>query len=138
VKSRKDAVSAQSRVGIEKYLKGMTGCTVYEGHARFESSRQVRVGEDLLCADRIFINAGGRAFTPDMPGLDTVDYLTNSSMMDVDFLPPHLAIVGGSYVSLEFAQMYRRFGSEVTVIEKGPRLAGVGRTRTSRMQSRTS
>jgi pyruvate/2-oxoglutarate dehydrogenase complex dihydrolipoamide dehydrogenase (E3) component len=123
VKSRKDAGSALSRVGIEKYLKGMTGCRVYEGHARFESSRQVRVGEDLLSAPRIFINAGGRAFAPDIRGLATVDYLTNSSMMDVDFLPPHLAIVGGSYVGLEFAQMYRRFGSEVTVIEKGPRLA---------------
>ena len=86
--------------------------------------RQVRVGEDLLSADRIFINTGGRALIPDMPGLDSVDYLTNSSMMNVDFLPRHLAIVGGSYVSLEFAQMYRRFGSEVTVIEKGARLAG--------------
>ncbi|HYW84882.1 MAG TPA: FAD-containing oxidoreductase [Spirochaetia bacterium] len=124
VKSRKDAVSALSRVGIEKYLKGMTGCTVFEGHARFESSRQVRVGEDILSAPRIFINTGGRALIPDMPGLDTVDYRTNSTMMDVDFLPPHLAIVGGGSVSLEFAQMYRRFGSEVTVIEKGPRLAG--------------
>ena len=124
VKSRKDAVSAESRAGIEEYLKGMSGCTVYEGHARFESSRQVRVGEEILSAPRIFINTGGRALIPDMPGLDTVDYLTNSSMMDVDFLPPHLAIVGGSYVSLEFAQMYRRFGSQVTVIEKGPRLAG--------------
>jgi pyruvate/2-oxoglutarate dehydrogenase complex dihydrolipoamide dehydrogenase (E3) component len=124
VKMRKDAVSAQSRTGIETYLKGMSGCTVYEGHARFESSHEVRVGDDLLSAERIFVNTGGRALIPDMPGLDAVDYLTNSTMMDVDFLPPHLAIVGGSYVSLEFAQMYRRFGSKVTVIEKGPRLAG--------------
>ena len=122
-KARKDAVSAESRVGIERYLKGMSGCTVCEGHARFESPREVRVGKDLLSAERIFINTGGRALVPDMPGLDQVEYLTNSSMMDVDFLPLHLAIVGGSYVSLEFAQMYRRFGSEVTVIEKGPRLA---------------
>lgn len=124
VKARKDAISEQSRTGIESWLKSMDGCTVYEGHARFESPRQVRVGEDLLSADRIFINTGGRALMPDMPGLDSVDYLTNSSMMNVDFLPRHLAIVGGSYVSLEFAQMYRRFGSEVTVIEKGARLAG--------------
>ena len=123
VKARKDAVSALSRVGIEKYLKGMAGCAVYEGHARFESPREVRVGNDVLSADRIFINTGGRALIPDMPGLDTVPFLTNSTMMDVDFLPRHLAIVGGSYISLEFAQMYRRFGSEVTVIEKGPRLA---------------
>ncbi|HUI73140.1 MAG TPA: FAD-containing oxidoreductase [Spirochaetia bacterium] len=124
VKARKDAVSAQSRTGVETWLKTMERCTVYEGHARLESSRQVRVADDLFSADRIFINTGGRALVPDMPGLDSVGYLTNSSMMDVDLLPRHLAIVGGSYVSLEFAQMYRRFGSEVTVIEKGPRLAG--------------
>ena len=123
IKARKDAVSTASRIGTEKHFRGMTGCTVYEGHARFESSHGVRVGNELLAAERIFINTGGRAVVPDMPGLDTVPYLTNSSMMDVDFLPRHLAIVGGSYVSLEFAQMYRRFGSEVTVIERGPRLA---------------
>ena len=123
VKARKDAVSAKSRVGLETWLKTMSGCTVFEGHARFESAREVRVGEEVLSASRIFINAGGRAMVPDMPGLDTVGYLTNSSMMEVDFLPRHLAIIGGSYVSLEFAQMYRRFGSDVTVIEKGPRLA---------------
>lgn len=96
VKARKDAVSAESRVGIERYLKGMSGCTVYEGHARFESPREVRVGKDLLSAERIFINTGGRALVPDMPGLDLVEFLTNSSMRDVDFLPRHLAIVSGS------------------------------------------
>jgi len=124
VKARKDQVSGQSRSGLESWLKTMDNCTVYEGHGRLESSRQVRVGDELLTADRIFLNTGGRALVPAMPGLDTVDYLTNSSMMEVDFLPRHLAIIGGSYVSLEFAQMYRRFGCEVTVIEKGPRLAG--------------
>jgi pyruvate/2-oxoglutarate dehydrogenase complex dihydrolipoamide dehydrogenase (E3) component len=124
VKARKDAISGQSRTGVESWLTSMDGCTVYRGHARLESARQVRVGGELLSAERIFINTGGRALIPDLPGLAGVDYLTNSSMMDVDFLPRHLAIVGGSYVSLEFAQMYRRFGSEVTVIEKGPRLAG--------------
>ncbi len=124
VKTRKDAVSGRSRTGVENWLKTMQRCTVYEGHARFESGKLVRVGADLLSADRIFINTGGRALIPDMPGLDTVDYLTNASMMEVDFLPRHLVIIGGSYVGLEFAQMYRRFGSEVTVIEKGRRLAG--------------
>jgi len=123
VKARKDSVSEASRNGVESWLKSMNGCTVFEGHARFESAREVRVGADLLSAERIFINTGGRALIPDFPGLDRVKFLTNSSMMDVDFVPRHLAIVGGSYVSLEFAQMYRRFGSEVTVIEKGPRLA---------------
>ena len=98
VKARKDAVSAKSRVGLEKWLKTMSGCTVFEGHARFESAREVRVGEEVLSAPRIFINAGGRAIVPDMPGLDTVGYLTNSSMMEVDFLPRHLAIIGGGYV----------------------------------------
>jgi len=124
VKARKDAVSGLSRSGVESWLKSMVGCTVYEGHARLESAQEVRVGEEFLRTERIFINAGGRAFIPDLTGLDSIGYLTNSSMMDVDFLPQHLAIVGGSYVSLEFAQMYRRFGSEVTIIEKGPRLAG--------------
>ena len=124
VKARKDDLSGQSRTGLETWLKSMDNCTVYEGHGRLESSRQVRVADELLTAERIFLNTGGRALVPAMPGLDTVDYLTNSSMMEVDFLPRHLAIIGGSYVSLEFAQMYRRFGSEVTVIEKGPRLAG--------------
>ena len=77
---------------------------MYEGHARFESPREVRVGNDVLSADRIFIDTGGRALIPDMPGLDTVPFLTNSTMMDVDFLPRHLAIVGGSYISLSPAQ----------------------------------
>lgn len=122
VKARKDEVSGQSRTGIEAMLRALKNCTVYQGHASFESSREVRVGQDRLQAERIFINVGGRATVPDMPGLDQVRYLTNSSMMDIDFLPPHLIIVGGGYVSLEFAQMYRRFGSQVTIIEKGSHL----------------
>jgi pyruvate/2-oxoglutarate dehydrogenase complex dihydrolipoamide dehydrogenase (E3) component len=100
----------------------MENCTVFEGHARFESERIVSVGPETLTADQIFINVGGRAFVPPIPGLSDVPFLTNSSMMDVDFLPPHLIIVGGSYVGLEFGQMFRRFGSEVSIIEVGPRL----------------
>jgi len=122
VKARKDAVSGQSRVGLETWLKKMDNCTVYEGHARFESPREVSVGPDRLAAERIFINVGGRAVVPRLPGLDEVEYLTNSSMMGIDFLPRHLLIVGGSYVGLEFGQMFRRFGSEVTIIEMGSRL----------------
>jgi len=122
VKERKDAISAASSVGLEKWLKHMENCTVYQGHARFESARVVSVGAETLTADRIFINVGGRALVPPMPGLEHVQYLTNSSMMDVDFLPPRLLVVGGSYVGLEFGQMFRRFGSEVTIIEMGPRL----------------
>ncbi|MBV9492516.1 MAG: FAD-containing oxidoreductase [Verrucomicrobia bacterium] len=124
VKARKDAVSSESRKGVESWLKHMQNCTVYEGHARFISPTEVSVGTALLSAKRIFINVGGRALVPSMPGLDQVEYLTNSSMMDVDFLPRHLVIIGGSYVGLEFGQMYRRFGSEVTIIEMGPRLIG--------------
>ena len=122
VKARKDAVSARSRTGVETMLKEMPNCTVYEGHARFESPREISVGPDRITADRIFINVGGRAAVPPLPGLETVEYLTNSSMMDVDFVPRRLIIVGGSYVGLEFGQMFRRFGSEVTIIEMGPRL----------------
>jgi pyruvate/2-oxoglutarate dehydrogenase complex dihydrolipoamide dehydrogenase (E3) component len=122
VKERKDAVVRLSNEGLEKWLKSTENLTVYEGHARFEDTHRVRVGDELLEADKIFINVGGRASTPPLRGLDQVSYLNNSTMMDVDFLPEHLIVVGGSYVGLEFAQMYRRFGSEVTIVEMGPRL----------------
>ena len=111
-----------SRTGVERSLKNLKGCTVYEGHARFSGPHSVEVGDETLRADWIFINVGGRALIPPIPGLDEVGYLTNSSMMDVDFLPPHLIVLGGSYIGLEFAQIYRRFGSEVSVIELAPRL----------------
>jgi pyruvate/2-oxoglutarate dehydrogenase complex dihydrolipoamide dehydrogenase (E3) component len=122
VKARKDAVVAPSRDGVERSLKTLKGCTVYEGHARFAGPKEVKVGDEVLKADNIFINVGGRASVPPIPGLDQVPYFTNSSMMDVDFLPPHLIVLGGSYVGLEFAQVYRRFGSAVTVIELAPHL----------------
>lgn len=122
VKARKDAISGASKNGLEHYLRTLEGCTVYTGHARFIGPKEVAVDDHVLQADRIFINVGGRAFAPPIPGLDQIDYLTNSSMMNIDFLPRHLIIIGGSYVGLEFAQMYRRFGSEVTVIEAAPRL----------------
>jgi len=122
VKARKDAVVAPPRDGVERSLKTLEGCTVYEGHGRFVTEKKVAVNDSELVADHIFINVGGRAAVPPIPGLDQVPYLTNSSMMDIDFLPAHLIILGGSYVGLEFAQVYRRFGSEVTVIELAPRL----------------
>ena len=122
VKARADAVVADSRNGLERSLRGMARCTVVEGHARFEGPDRVRVGQELLTAPRIFINVGGRASVPDMPGVREVPFLTNRSMLELDLLPEHLVVVGGSYVGLEFAQLYRRFGAEVTVIEKGPRL----------------
>ena len=122
VKARKDAISEGSRTGVEKMVRGLERCDVYTGHARFRAAREVTVGNDVLTADRIFINVGGRASVPPMPGLDQVPFLTNSSMMEIDTAPPHLVIVGGSYVGLEFGQMFRRFGSEVTIVEMAPRL----------------
>ena len=124
VKARKDEVSGRSNRGVEEWLRGLKNCTVIQGHARFQSSNAVVVNDDVLQADKIFINVGGRSSVPAMPGIQDVPFLTNSSMMDVDFLPEHLVIVGGSYIGLEFGQMYRRFGSHVTIVEMGPRLIG--------------
>jgi pyruvate/2-oxoglutarate dehydrogenase complex dihydrolipoamide dehydrogenase (E3) component len=127
VKARKDEIAGASRTSVEQWLRTTSNCTVYQGHARFVSDGQVRVtGHDdvLLTAENIFLNTGGRAAVPPLEGIDRIPYLTNSSMMDVDFLPEHLVIVGGSYIGLEFAQMFRRFGSEVTVIERRARLLG--------------
>src|SRR5580693_3590291 len=111
------------RKGVEDWLDGMDGCTVYRGHARFEDPHTLRVGQHVLHADRIFLNVGGRAVVPDIPGLSDVEFLTNVSILELDTLPSHLVIVGGSYIALEFAQMYRRFGARVTVVERGLRLA---------------
>ena len=124
VKARKDEISGRSSRGVEEWLRGLKNCTVIQGHARFQSSNTVVVNDEVLQADKIYINVGGRASIPDMPGIHDVPFLTNSSMMDIDFLPEHFIIVGGSYVGLEFAQIYRRFGSEVTIVEMGPRLIG--------------
>jgi len=122
VKARKDQISARSRMGVEEGLRKLKNCTVYEGHARFESPREISVGSNRLTSERVFINVGGRAVVPSFPGLDQIRFLTNSSMMGVAFVPKHLVIVGASYVGLEFGQMFRRFGSEVTIIEMKSRL----------------
>ncbi|MCF8095163.1 MAG: mercuric reductase, partial [Desulfobacteraceae bacterium] len=124
VKARKDAIVGTANDKIPQWMMDLPNLTVYKGHARFEDSRTVRVGDESLAAEKIFINTGARALVPAIPGLADVDYMTNSDMMRVDFLPEHLIIIGGSYVGLEFAQMFRRFGSRVTVIEKGNRLIG--------------
>jgi pyruvate/2-oxoglutarate dehydrogenase complex dihydrolipoamide dehydrogenase (E3) component len=124
VKARKDAASASSSKGVEERLRGTANCTVIKGQARFQSSNTVVVNDEVLQADKIFINVGARASVPEMPGIHDVPFLNNSSMMDIDFLPEHFIIVGGSYVGLEFAQIYRRLGSDVTVVEMGPRLIG--------------
>ena len=122
VKARKDAVVRQSNEGVTNWLKNMKNLTVYRGHGRLTGANSVEVNGDVLEAEKIVLNVGARARVPEMPGIGDVDYLTNTSMMEIDFLPEHLMIVGGSYIGLEFAQMYRRFGSRVTVIEMGERL----------------
>ena len=124
VKARKDRIMLNDRSGVEKWLDGMNGCTLIRGHARFEDPNTLRVNDELISADKIFLNVGGRAVVPDIPGLAEVDYLTNVGILELDCLPTHLLIIGGSYIALEFAQMYRRFGAEVTVFERGSRLAG--------------
>lgn len=124
VKARKDEISGRSNKGVEEWLRGLENCTVIQGHARFQSSRTVVVNDKVLDAEKIFINVGGRAIVPPFPGIHDVPFFTNSTMVDVDFLPEHLVIVGGSYIGLEFGQMYRRFGSKVTIAEMGPRLIG--------------
>jgi pyruvate/2-oxoglutarate dehydrogenase complex dihydrolipoamide dehydrogenase (E3) component len=122
VKVRKDKIMLDDRHGVESWLQGMKGGTFIRGHARFESPHTIRVDDRLLEADKIFLNVGGRAVVPDLPGLSDIDYMTNVGILELDTVPEHLVIIGGSYIALEFAQMYRRFGARITVIEKGPRL----------------
>jgi len=124
VNLRREAIVAKSRNGLEKSLRDNERVTVFRGTARFASATTVRVGEEVLEAKQIFINVGARAAVPNLPGVHAVPFLTNSSLLALDKLPKHLVIVGGSYIGIEFGQMYRRFGSEVTIVEKGPRLVG--------------
>jgi len=122
IKERKDGVVKQSADGLASWIAGMKNVTLIEGQARFTAPRTLEVGDRTLQAERIFINVGGRAVVPEIPGIDDIAYLTNSTMMAIDRVPEHLVIVGGSYIGLEFAQMYRRFGAKVTVIEKFAKL----------------
>ncbi len=122
VKERKDDIVGRTNHQVPEWLKKIENLTVYQGHARLEGLHTVSVGEERLEAEKIFINVGTRAFIPPMPGLESVDYLTNASIMAMDFVPEHLIIIGGSYIGLEFSQIYRRFGSNVTIVEMGARL----------------
>jgi pyruvate/2-oxoglutarate dehydrogenase complex dihydrolipoamide dehydrogenase (E3) component len=124
VMARARGVTENARAGLDRWLRGMENLTLVQGQARFEGPHEIRVGEDVLTAPRIFINVGGRARVPDMPGVREVPFLTNTSVLALDRLPKHLVVVGGSYVGLEFAQIHRRCGAEVTVVEMGPRLIG--------------
>ena len=120
VKARKDRLVQQSNQGVEKWMKSTDNIEVFEGHARFSGPGAIEVNDQVLTSDKIFINVGGKAFIP--PGFENVDYLTNESIMELDFVPEHLIIIGGSYIGLEFGQMYRRFGSQVTIVEMSDRL----------------
>jgi pyruvate/2-oxoglutarate dehydrogenase complex dihydrolipoamide dehydrogenase (E3) component len=122
IKARKDKIVGDSREGLENWMEGLKNAAIYRGHARFSAARVVEVNGEELTADKIFINVGGRPLVPEMPGVGSVPYLTNVTMMDLEVLPEHLIVIGGSYVGLEFAQMFRRFGSRVTVVEMGPHL----------------
>ncbi|HTE46654.1 MAG TPA: FAD-containing oxidoreductase, partial [Gemmatimonadaceae bacterium] len=122
VKARVDEVVTNSRKGLEGWLQSMERVTLIHGHASFESANTIRVGDTQLTASRFFLNVGARALVPNLPGVDRVPYLVNTSILALDRVPKHLAVVGGSYIGLEFAQAFRRLGSEVTVIEKAPRL----------------
>lgn len=122
VMRRSHKVTLDSRHEVEGWLESLANCTLVRGQAQFETSNIIRVGDELISAPKIFINVGGRAIVPDLPGIDDVPFMTNSDIVMLARVPKHLIVVGGSYIGLEFAQMYRRFGSEVTIIEKGPRL----------------
>jgi pyruvate/2-oxoglutarate dehydrogenase complex dihydrolipoamide dehydrogenase (E3) component len=122
VKARKDEIVRSSSAGVQKWMEGLKGAKVYRGHARFVAPAEIQIGSERLGADKIFVDVGGRPLVPKMPGLDGVPYLTNVEIMELDFVPEHLLVIGGSYVGLEFSQMFRRFGSRVTVVEMGPRL----------------
>jgi len=122
VKARKDAIVEESRQSLSDWLGAAKGLSLVHGEARFSSPHSVQVAGRELRAARFFIDCGGRPVVPDLPGLSEVPYLTNVSMMELEVLPEHLIILGGSYVGLEFAHMYRRFGSQVTVLERSARL----------------
>ena len=124
VKARKDTIVEASRSGLGKWMESAKNVTVIKGQAKFSGPRAISVNGRYLHAEKIFLNVGGRPSTPALDGLEKVPHLNNISMMDVDFIPKHLVIIGGSYIGLEFAQMYRRFGADVTVCEMGSRLIG--------------
>ncbi|HZZ11715.1 MAG TPA: FAD-containing oxidoreductase [Paraburkholderia sp.] len=128
VKARKDTIIGASRDGVEKWLRGADNVTVFNGHARFTDAHTLAIsGEDgaiieTISADEIFINTGTRAVVPKLEGIERIPYYTNSNLLELTALPAHLVIVGGSYIALEFAQIFRRFGSRVTVLVRGERV----------------
>ncbi|MBZ0276614.1 MAG: mercuric reductase, partial [Anaerolineae bacterium] len=124
VMARKEAIVQRFRGGVEGWLTGIENLTIYRHFATFEGPNQVRVGDDVIESDRIYINTGARAFVPPIPGLDTVNYLDNTNILELTDVPQHLIVIGGGYIGLEYAQAFRRFGSEVTIIELSDQIMG--------------
>ncbi|HQS30614.1 MAG: mercuric reductase [Polaromonas sp. 39-63-203] len=122
IKARKDEIVLKSRSGVQQWMQGLKNAEVIQGDAKFIGSQTVRIGARTLTAPRIFINVGGRSVVPDLAGLSDVPYLDNASIMELTEVPDHLVVVGGSYIGLEFAQMMRRFGAQVTVVERSAKL----------------
>ena len=122
VVDRKNAVVQRWRDGHDRNVARHPSLRLYRGHAHFLSSHQVQVDDEVLQSERIFIDTGTRPNPPKLSGLDTIDYLTNESLMEVREVPEHLLILGAGYVGLEFGQMFRRFGSRVTIVHRGPQI----------------
>ena len=122
IKTRMEKVRGDASSGVEKSLRNLPGCTVFTGTARFEAPHRMRVGDVVLEAPKIFLNVGARAIVPSIPGLSEAPYLTNTTILDLTSIPSHLLILGGSYIALEYAQIFRRFGSAVTVLQRGERI----------------
>src|SRR5438309_11183148 len=120
--AQKDEVVLSFRGGQQKQVDKRANLRLHRGHARFVGPHQLKVGDDLLESEKIFINAGGRPNIPAIPGLDTVSYLTNESVMQLTVLPEHLLILGAGYIGLEFGQMFRRYVSRVTVLHTGKQI----------------
>ncbi len=120
VRARMNAI--RDNTGMVSWISSAENVTLFEDWGRFEGPRQIRVGDEIITADRIYINAGARPRVPDIPGLDAVPWLDNSRVLDLTEVPEHLIILGGSYIALEFGHIFRRFGARVTVIERGPQL----------------
>lgn len=121
---RAQDIAARSRHNNEHWLEGMAGLTLIRGHARFVAPKEMVVGDRRITAPRIFLNVGCRPARPDLTGIGSVPTLDNAGILALETLPQHLVVVGGSYIGVEFAQMFRRFGAAVTIVETGPRLIG--------------
>jgi pyruvate/2-oxoglutarate dehydrogenase complex dihydrolipoamide dehydrogenase (E3) component len=122
VRQRKREIVESFRSGSERRIVSTPGVDVLRDEARFVGPKTLQVGNDQLTAERIFINTGARPSQPQIPGLDSVPTLNSTSIMELDRVPEHLLVLGGGYVGLEFGQMFGRFGSQVSIVQRGPRL----------------